>query len=324
MSGMGLLQRRTARVLCLVGVACVASHGVAWWQSAGRLSAMVEQQASILRRLGLQIALGPTRYWGWPQRVGVAVGPMSIAANGMTLRAATLVAETTLVHPGPLILRSTGHSLRFGGGPEYQVVTGEMLTETSGDGAVLTGAGIRVAHSFEAEAFQARIGPASLTLTARHLKLLEGRGTLGPPIGELDLRADATPSIFLADSPRSAAAAWQAAGGSLRLTLSRLTTAGMTASGRAAFWLDAALQPRLDGVVHAIGYTAGVDGLVAAGSIPTRSAKAAKAVLDLLAAPSPDAGADVAVRIEAGILYAGPFALLRLPALEWTGPSPPP
>jgi hypothetical protein len=96
----------------------------------------------------------------------------------------------------------------------------------------------------------------------------------------------------------------------------------MTASGQAGFWLDAALQPRLHGVVHVIGYTVGVDRLVAAGIAPMRTAKAAKAVLDLLAAPSPDAGADVVVRIEAGILYAGPFALLRLPALEWTGPSP--
>ena len=87
------------------------------------------------------------------------------------------------------------------------------------------------------------------------------------------------------------------------------------ASGRAELWFDAALRPRLDGIIHVAGYAAGLDSLAAVNVISSRTALAAKAVLGLLAMP-PDGAAEVPVRIEGGMLYAAQFALSRLPKLE--------
>ena len=94
-----------------------------------------------------------------------------------------------------------------------------------------------------------------------------------------------------------------------------LAVAGMDVTGRAELWFNAALRPRLDGVIHVAGYAAGLDGLAAANLIPSRTAVAAKAVLGLLATP-PDGATEIPVRIEGGILYAAQFALLRLSTLE--------
>jgi len=287
----------------------------------------MEEQAGVLRDHGWRVELGPIRWGGWPGRAVVEIGPVSIATDGFAWRAESVVADTALFQPGPLVMRSAGHRVRLGLYAAIVVTSREATIEVRADGVVLTGAGVRIADVVEvgdvveAEAVQARLGPATLAMTARRVRFPEALGARSPAIDSLEFRVLLTRPVPPAAGLRTAVAAWRDAGGTMDVPEFALVGAGMRASGRIGLWLDSALQPNLDGMVHITGYAAGLDGLVATGNLPGRTAVAAKAVLGLLAAPSPDGSADVAVRMRDDVLMVAQFPLLRIPRLEWLDPA---
>jgi len=311
----------------VLGVLGLIGHGAVWLRSVDRLRGLMEEQAGALRDHGWRVELGPVRWGGWPGRAIVEIGPVSIATDGFAWRAESVVADTALFRPGPLVMRSAGHRVRLGLYPEMVVTSREATIEARVDGVVLTGAGVRIANVVEvgdvveAEAVQARLGPATLAMTARRVRFPEALGRRSPAIDSLEFRVLLTRPVPPAAGLRTAVAAWRDAGGAMDVPEFALVGAGMRASGRIGLWLDSALQPNLDGMVHITGYAAGLDGLVATGNLPRRTAVAAKAVLGLLAAPSPDGSADVTVRMRDDVLMVAQFPLLRLPRLEWPDPA---
>lgn len=300
-----------------------ALHCTAWLWSVNRLAVLIDHQADRLRSQGWRVELASARYGGWPGQARVEVGPVTVAAHGLSVRAETLIAEAALVRPGPLIWRSRGHAIRFGSGLERPVLAADVAGEALPDGIVLTTAAMRVAELFEAEALRARIGPNELAVMVQRLRPIAAGWALGPSIEALDLRIVAvSPTSSTADSQSSASPS-KSEDDHFDIRLTHLTAAGMDATGRAELWFDAALRPRLDGIIHIAGYAAGLDGLAATNVISSKAAVAAKAVLSLFATP-PDGTAEIPVRIEGGMLYAARFALIRLPTLERPGSIPPP
>ena len=307
-------------ILTLLGVvtsACVALDGAAWLWSVSRLNASFQHHLNDLRETGWQVAPGSHRYAGWPARAVVRTGPLSIGAYGYSLQAEALVIEAPLVNPDPLTLRSAGHRLRFATGSDLPIGVDNVTTTVLRDSVVLSGEHLRVASMFEASSFQFELKTNCLTLTASQLRLLESNGALGSAIDEIELKVEPTHPLPTASNLPSAIALWRDTGGSLKLTLSRLSASGMFATGRADLRLDDALRPALDGIVHLSNYSVGLEALASAGLIKAGSATAAKAVLGLFTQASHSEAVAIPIRIGASTVYVANFGLMRLPTLEW-------
>ncbi len=320
------LLRWTCGVLVVAGLA----HGGYWLGSVRRLDALAEEQAQALRAQGWRVVLGPAWPEGWPGRAGLQFGSASIEADGFAWRADRAIIDVPLRWPpsmpglGPARVRANGQQVRFGSGAPRAVVSQDLQLEVSGGTATLAGTDVGITQLFEAEAVRLRFGPDGLALSARRLKPLDPVRMRGQEIDALALHASATPPLPFAGEPRPAATAWRQAGGAVDLSDITITLGRARAFGKGRIWLDDALQPRLDGVMHVTGYEAGLDELAAAGVLTRQTALAAKAVLGLLAAPTPDGGADIPVQVADGVLIVARFPLLRVPALDWPAATPDP
>lgn len=317
--------------MCGALVAAGLGHGVFWLIAVRRLDALVEQQAQALRAQGWCIVLGRAWPRGWPGRAGLQFGTASIEADGFAWRADRAIIDAPLRWPdpmsgtlGPARVRADGQQIRFGSGAALAVVSQDWQLEVSGAAATLAGTEVGIAQVFEAEALQVRLGPDGLALTARRLKPPDSARMRGQVVDALLLHASATPPLPVAGDPRAAATAWRQAGGTVGVSDVTLTMGRARAVGKGRIWLDDALQPRLDGTMRVTGYEAGLDELAAAGALTRPTAVAAKAVLGLLAAPTPDGGADVPVQFADGVLTVARFPLLRVPALDWPAAPPDP
>ncbi len=300
-------------------------HGAVWLTSIDRLAVLLREPSGVLQEWTRHIVLaGPARPAGWPSRAGLEVGPVSILAGSLGWRAERVTASTALRWPwtsiGAIDVTPTGQRVRLGSDAERIVTSRKLTIQVTNDHARLQGVELKVAGLLEVQALQLRLGPGGLTAEARHLRLADAAGGPGPVIDALSLHAAPVPPIPLLENLRSSATAWQAAAGVLELSELTLTTASTQVSGNARAWLDAALQPRLDGVVHVTGYASALDELVTAGFLAAQTAVAAKAVLGLLAAPSVDGSVDIPVHVADGILTVAQFPLRRLPVLEWSAP----
>ena len=319
--------RTVLRWACGALVAAGLAHGVVWLGAVHRLHATVGEQAQALRAQGWRVALGPARPQGWPGRAGLRFGSASVEANGFAWRAEEAAIDVPLRWPesmsgatiGPARVRADGQQIRFGSGPALAVVSRDLQLAPSGGGATLAGTAVGIAQLFEAEAVQLRFGPKGFALSARRLKLPNFARMPGAVIDALALRASATPPFPLAENPRAAAKAWREAGGAVDLSDIALTMGSAHAVGQGRIGLDDALQPKLDGTLRVTGYGAGLDELAAAGVLTRQASVAAKAVLGLLAAATPDGSAVVPVQIAGGVLSVARFPLLGVPALGWPG-----
>jgi len=299
-------------------------HGAIWLDTVDQLAVFLREPFVMLREWDRSVVLDRARPAGWPSRAGLEVRSASIAAGGLSWRAERVMASTALRWPGmsigPIDVRPINQRVRFGSGIERVVVSRNITIEAMDDEAALQSMNFEVTGLFEIQALRLWLGPSGLTAKAGHLSLSGVAGVLGPIIDTLALHAVLTPSLPLLGNPRLSATAWQAAAGVIELSEFTLTTGKTRVSGTGKAWLDAALQPRLDGVMHITGYAAALDDLVMAGFLTAQTAVAAKAVLGLLAAPSADGGADVPVHIEDGALTIAQFPVSRLPILEWSPP----
>lgn len=299
-------------------------HGAIWLITVDRLAVLLREQARMLQEQDWHVVLGPAERTGWPRRAGLAIGPTSIASDGLSWRAERVTADTALHWPGmsagPTSLRPKGQWVRFGSGAGRAIVARDLTIEVTGDGVDLQGTDFELPGIFEIQALRLRFGPGVLTMGALHLRLSGAAGAPGPVINTLALDAVLRPLVALPGNLQTTAAAWHAVGGVMTLSEFTLTAGNARASGKARIWLDTGLQPKLDGVVHVTGYATGLDDLVTAGLLKLQTAVAAKAVLGLLAAPSVDGGTDIPVQIADGILTVAQFPLARLPILEWSAP----
>jgi len=309
---------------CGVLAALGLAHGAVWLATVDRLAVLLRVPSGMLLEWDQRKALGSARPVGWPSRAGLEIGPASITTGGFAWRAERVTASTPLRWPGmnagPIDVTPTGQRVRFGSGVQHVVTARHWIVEVLGDDVQLQSLDLDVAGLFGTQALQLWLGPWGLTASARHLRLSGAAVGPGLLVNTLVLHAVLTQPVPHPESLRSSAFAWQAAAGVADVSEFSLITGNTRVSGSGRAWLDAALQPRLDGVVHITGYAAGLDELVAAGFVAAQTAVAAKAILGLLAASSPDGGADVPVRIADGILTVAQFPLKQLPLLEWSNP----
>lgn len=317
--------RWTAGALALAALV----HGAVWLRSLHQLNARIEEQARALRAHGWQVVLRPAWPQGWPGRAGLQIGPASIGTEELSWHAERVSVGTPLRWPqrisglaaGPIDARAEGQQVRLGANQPLQIDAPELRFESTEGEAVMAGSDVGVADWFQAQGLRVRFAPEGMALTARQVRLHNASAAHAPAIEALALHAALTPAVEFAGDLRSAAAAWQAAGGAVDLSELTFAVGHAKVSGQGRLWLDGALQPRFEGVLHVAGYAAGLDDLAASGVLTRQAATAAKAVLSIIAAPALDGAADVPMQIANGALVAAQFPLLRVPLLNWPVPQ---
>jgi hypothetical protein len=126
--------------------------------------------------------------------------------------------------------------------------------------------------------------------------------------------------LALARPPVEAAILWRDGGGSLDVKAYELRWGPLRAAGAATLALDEQLQPMGAGNGALTGYDAALDALAANGVLTRSAAKAARAVLSLLAgtpAPGDEPKVDVPLTLQHRTLSVRQVPLLRLPEWEW-------
>ena len=139
----------------------------------------------------------------------------------------------------------------------------------------------------------------------------------GPLTAEAQLRGPVD-----GKGPLEALKAWRDAGGTLELRHFALDWGPLQISGNATLALDPNLQPEGAGTGEIRGFAETVDALVGQGLVKPDSGALAKAALGLLAKTPPGGGAKVLsipLSIQRQTLYAGPFGLMKLPTIKWSG-----
>lgn len=332
-------------VLLLAALAVVGlAHGAAWLWAVREVEKGYAAWLDGMRAEGWSVAAGAPRRGGWPFAARLTVPGLRVAgggtrsSEGMAWQAERVVLDVAFSRPRLLRVRPQGaQSLRFADVPPLplQAERFEVDVPLDGRGTVDVRADdLRVGlpwGELAATRLLARVVPLAVSVDA------SGVGLLPAPLGEANgpphrapdpaverVRFDATLTLPVPPgaSPARRAAAWQAAGGRVRVEgLDARWSApwgalGVTGEGTA--WLDAALQPVAQARLRLSDYAAALDALVSSGALAPGAATAAKAVLGLMAEPGPGGpSVQVPLRLESGVIGMGRMPLLRLPALGW-------
>jgi len=146
-------------------------------------------------------------------------------------------------------------------------------------------------------------------------------GPLGASLGPLTAAAQVRGPID-GKSPLQALSAWRDAGGTLELKSFLLDWGPLQLSGNATLALDPNLQPEGAGTGEIRGFAETIDALVGRGLVKPDTGALAKAALGLLAKTPSGGGAKVLtipLSIQRQTFYAGPFGLMKLPTIKWSG-----
>lgn len=340
--------RRWIAALC-VPVLLLAADAIVWRLATARLTASLQAEIAHARREGWTIRYDNLSSGGWPDSALLRIENLSVetalpggaalrwGSNALSIRARLSRPDiVTIVPEGP-------HALEIGGGPPIPITAVQpRLTVTLGLAAALRA---------EAESFAAAI-PGAGRLELGHVQasadfdLDAGRDkpavtfafSTSPvtlpdhtkwSLGH-DIRAITCDGVLNGPIPLSTtrgltgrATAWRDAGGSLDIRKVSIGWGPATVEASATLALDEDLQPMGAGSGKISGFDAALDALAAGGVLTRSGARAAKAVLSLLA-DTPAGGqpeeVEVPLTLQFRTLSVRQVPLLRLPELEWPGP----
>lgn len=344
------MRLRPAAVVLAFILLVVLSY-TAWWASAASaLRGQVERWIAERRAEGVEIAYDALIVDGFPLRLSVSAGALSLRrADGLAATAGRLelyaepwapldlhaeMAEglsLALPAAGPrpaLTLAAAQAEGQAGLATDGRVLTAEIRLEapvvtpaTDSDGtAAVTAAWAALALERPAEP------PADHTATGLDLRLDLSSLTLpqaptpalGRTLGQvaLHLRVTGTPPTALTDPEMRR---WSGAGGTVELDALTAIWGPLDLSVTATLALDGNLQPIGAGTLRTAEPDRLVDALAAAGDLRRNQAAIARATLGLLAAPGPDGRrtVQVPVTVQDGRLTVGPVPVLALPPVVW-------
>lgn len=289
MSRSAVAWRRRSLVLFGVLALGILVHGAAWLWLASHRRAWAEGELRGLRDAGLSISAGPAAIGNWPGLPQVRIGTVEIAGSGWTWDADQVIVDGWEAGTQPSRLLIQGQRVRVAGGQPHPLAMPDMTAGSDGTALLLAASALEGSVAIAAGAWQARIDDHRAALTAQSVRVAGG-----PPflLNTLKLSWCASPGCNIVTIE-----AIDASLGPARFTgTGTLDTQAFSGVGR----------------VHVKGFAAGLDQLATEGWIDANAAMAAKAILALLATPSADGGAEVPVRIEAGVLSAAGFPLRKL------------
>ncbi len=349
------MRRRWWIWLIALPVAAVIADFVFWQSSVSRLERSFQAWSADIRTKGWTVTVSHRRTGGWPFAATLTVTDLAIAGGEPTLPGGVywdvkqLVLRVDLLEPWDLDLAPIGvQRVRFGNGPDLPFVAEDMhvtlplqpdpkttrmemvvdhlraVLPTDGEPSDSLTVDHIEGHADITPTADAGEPAVAFSLTAGPLGLpRQGRWPLGPVLSSVAVDGALEGPVPAAAAPATLAAAWRDGGGVLAIQKFSLGWGPLNLSGSATLALDDQLQPMGAGTSRIVGYDATLDALAGNGLLTRSAAKAAKAVLSLLAnTSSADEPAEVEVplTLQYRTLSMRQVPLVRLPELDWTGP----
>jgi hypothetical protein len=325
-------------------------HGGLWLFATSRLLSTFTGWQQQMQAAGFTVQAGAPRRGGWPLVAALTLPRLTIATpSGLRWQAPEVRLLLRPQAPTELVVEVPGaQAFHFDGVPTLHltaqrfILTAPLATrfptapftlEAEGlqlgpDGGALAVGALQASFRADPKAERAQAA-LSLQLAARAIILpagLPGTAVLGREIARLRLRAALSGPLPATGTPAGCARAWRDGGGSLAISRLALAWGPVTADAEGSFGLDSALQPSGAATVRIGGLDALLQAAVAAGQMTEPAARAARALLTLLAPPSPAGGTTelaVPLQLRDRTLAAGPFTLLRVPRFRWSGEEEP-
>lgn len=340
--------RHAAAAVLLVAL-LAGGQFLIWRWAEAQLEQGLAQQIGFWRAQGWRVATGTPERGGWPLHARLSVPTVALAAEfgppgGVAWSAPRVVLDVALLHPRSLVIDIIGEQqVRIGPGPAIPVQAEQARTViplepgVQPHGLDLALTGLRAGAPGERRlAAHAKLGlteqpdaapgqPAlSVTLDADTVTLPPAPGgaawALGETVASLSLAADVTGPLSAIPDPQARAEAWRDGGGRLAVRRLALRWGPLVLDGSATLALDGALQPIGTARLRLIGQAQTLDALAAGHVVTPQVARAAKAVLALMAHTSKGGGppeVDVPLTLHDRVLKMGQIPLLRLPRLLW-------
>ncbi len=316
--------------------ALLAADTAVWWWLSGRVAAEFAAWQEAAAAQGLRVTAGAPRRAGWPLAAVAVVPEVTVAAaNGASWHTGELRLVFEPWRPGEFTAIPVGaQRVQLGPGAAL-TVTARMLAVAVPLVPSATAVTRVEAHGVEAHgvAAQPEQGPAwaaervALRFNATDLDLDAGGVVLpkrppgqpawpfGGVVESVQGHARLSAPLPAAEDWRAALAGWQRAGGRLLLSGLALDWGTLQARGDAAVQLTPQLQPVGLGSVQLTGYGEATAAMQRSGLLTPGAADVAGAVFALLAKAEPGQPptVELPLRLENGVLSAGPVPLLRVP-----------
>lgn len=340
------MRRRLLILLAAVLAIVAGGSAVAWQWAAQRMQARLAAWEADAAAQGWTVTHQPARAGGWPFAVeltlpGAAItGLPQLAPGGVAWSAARVVLRVGLPEPRLATLRVEGaQRLRLGTATPLSFQADRfMLTtalSTPARDVAFDAGGLRVDGGITVGLLQGLFAAAggggiSARLSAEAISFPPPPAPQ-PPFGDhiasaIFEGALTGPLPVAGQSLPTAVAAWQAAGGSLSVSRFALGWGPLGASGEITAALDAALQPVGSAQLHLVGFTAALQALTDARLLAAPAARAAGAVLSLMATTPPDGGSPtvtVPLELRDRTLSMGHIPLAKLPRFDWSAGARP-
>ena len=330
-----------------------------WRLEAARLHVGFEIWGTAARSAGWDVRYGALSVSGWPDsptlRVanltvgsGHALGPSGLSIGNLHLSSVSwgadaLMLRANMLHPGSIEAIPIGpHPLRLNDRPPIPIESDalslrlELRPRHSPRSIDLDAVNLRViipdfgpvaighlSLTADLTPSAGRDQPAiTFSLTADPVALPADRHwQLGDTISVAELNGVLNGPLGAAtQSLAERATSWRDGGGSLELHQLSLAWGDARLDATATLALDEDLQPMGAGTGKIVGYDPALDALAVNGVITRSAAKAAKAVLALLATPGYNdqpVEVEVPMTLEFRTLSVRQVPLLRLPELDW-------
>lgn len=333
--------RRLIAVGAAVLVTVLGASFFVWRWAEGQLQTQVDRWIANQQAQGWTVAHGAPVGGGWPLAVELTLPDLSLSGlerqipGGMAWSGERVTLRMAALQPGLATASVSGaQHLRLGANAPLDYTAERFVLsaplENPPRAAALDAGGLRFADGASIGLLQGQIdvppGGAArlLRLTAEAIAFPPPpapQPPLGGHIASATIEAALTGALPpAATDPAAAAAAWQASGGELTVRRLALGWGPLGVSGGGAVSLDAALQPAATANLHLVGFDAALQALATAHAIAPNAARAAGAVLALLATQPQGGGApavDVPLTLKDRTLSMGRIPLAKLPQLVW-------
>jgi hypothetical protein len=332
--------RHWPRRILYGAILLLALHGAAWLGTLWLLEGELAVRRQELAAQGWQVALGGSRWTGWPLAARIDLHDVSLRSpDGRSgWHSAAVRFGIRITRPLWLVAEFAGPHTMTIAGIEVPVRTGRLAVagrllgvpvraETTvlglraeGPGGVLAIETLDLRTSTDPRAAPGQVA-ATLSASATGIELpspLLARSPhdFGPRIPALALEGSITAPLPAGPPTRDAAAAWHAANGRLKLDRLALRWGKLDVTGSAEFELDDRLQPAGGGTLSALGVPETADALAAAGAIPDGTARAVKALAALMAKP-PRNEVELSLALTGRTVSLAHFPIARIPELHW-------
>ncbi len=336
------MRRLLIALAVLLAVAGGGSFAV-WRWAVGQMQTQWDAWSAAQQALGWTIAHGEATSGGWPLAAELSLPNLTISGlaadlpGGVAWSAERVTLRVSVLEPRlALAVVEGAQRLRLSLAPEagYTAKRFVFSVPLPPDGppraVALDASDVRFANGASAGLLQSHVEAAPDAASAQFRVSAEAISFPPPPAPQPALGAHIASATLegaysgalpaSAASPAAAAAQWQAHDGKIELRRIAVGWGPLGVSGNAAFGLDPALQPSGGANLHVVGYDEALQALAAGHVLSPQAARAAAAVLGLMAATPEGGGApavDVPLALHDRTLSMGRIPLAKLPELVW-------